>query len=74
MTIMQKLATLIDERLQERSFCLVFAPDLERCWPSEKMDSAERQRQVQAFARAHGWQAWVLPIESGMRAIFRLDA
>ena len=33
---MQKLATLIEERLKERAFCLIFAPDLESCWPSEK--------------------------------------
>jgi hypothetical protein len=74
MGMMQKLATLIEERLKERAFCLVFEPDLEGCWPSDKMDSAERERQIQAFARAHEWHASILPIESGMRAIFRLNA
>jgi hypothetical protein len=71
--MMQKLATLIEERLKERAFCLIFTPDLERCWPSDKMDSAERERQIQAFARAYGWHASVLPIETGVRAIFRLN-
>ena len=73
MGTMQKLAIVIEERLKERAFCLIFAPDLERCWPSDKMDSAERERQIQAFVLAYGWHASVLPIESGMRAIFRLN-
>jgi len=71
MTIMQKLATLIDERLKERSFCLVFAPDLERCWPSKTFARAEQAEQIQAFAKSNGWSVSVLGMDDRIRAIFR---
>jgi len=67
---MEKLATQIEECLRERAFCLVFHPDLERSWPKEKMDGAERERQIEGFAQFRGWHVSVLPLESGTRAIF----
>jgi hypothetical protein len=71
MTVMQKLAAMIEERLKKRAFCLVFDPELQRCWPLEKMDSVEREREIEAFARSRGWHVAVLPVESGTRAIFQ---
>ena len=67
----RKLATQIAECLKERSYCLVFEADLQRYWPPEKMDCAEQEKQIQAFAHFRGWQAFVFPVESGVRAIFR---
>ena len=74
MPVMQKLATQIEERLKERAFCLIFDSDLQRYWPREKMDSVERERQIEAFARSRGWQVSVLPVESGTRVIFQKQA
>ena len=67
---MEKLATQIEENLKRRGFCLVFDPDLQRCWPGEKMDGTERERQIEAFAQFRGWRVSILPSESGTRAIF----
>jgi len=71
MPVMEKLATQIEENLKKRGFCLVFDPDLQRCWPREKIDDVERERQIEAFAQFRGWHVSILPTESGMRAIFR---
>ncbi len=69
---MDELAKHIERTLKEREFCLVFEDELERCWPSQKMDDpSERENQIQAFAKSHGWSASVLNTDSGLvRALF----
>jgi hypothetical protein len=68
---LQRLARDIATRLEQREFCLVFEDELERCWPSEDMESIERENQINAFAKSHGWTVSVLSVDSGSRAIFR---
>jgi len=65
------LAEHIADRLRERAFCLVFTPELERYWPSEKFGRAEQEEQIQVFASSHRWSVSVLDIGYGIRAIFR---
>ena len=68
---MDTVAEHIEQFLKEREFCLVLEDDLERCWPSEKMDPTEREKQIQTFADSNGWSASVLNTDSGLtRAIF----
>jgi hypothetical protein len=68
---MDELAKHIERSLKERSFCLVFEDELERCWPSEKIKRADREKQIQTFAKSRGWIVSILNIDSGiMRAIF----
>jgi len=68
---LKTLAEHIADQLTERGFCLVFAAELERYWPSEKVDRAEQEEQIQAFAKSYGWSVSVLDIDGGIRAIFR---
>jgi hypothetical protein len=51
---MDRLAKRIVRDLEERHFCLVLEDELERCWPSEKIEPAEREKQIQTFAELHG--------------------
>jgi len=68
---MDALAEQIARCLKEREFCLVLEDELERCWPSEQIERAERERQIQAFAESRGWNASILDFDSGhTRAIF----
>lgn len=68
---MDQLATHIERRLNERGFYLVLEDELERCWPSERMTRADREKQIQSFAKLRGWIASILDTDSGaMRAIF----
>jgi hypothetical protein len=55
-----KLAKDIEGHLKERAFCLVFEDELERCWPSEKIERAEREKQLQTFAKFRGSSASIL--------------
>ena len=68
---LERLAKHIARQLKERKFCLVFEDQLERCWPSERIKRAERESQIQAFAKSRGWSASILDSDSGIRAIFR---
>ena len=68
---MDTLAQHIERNLKEREFCVVFEDELERCWPSEKMDHGEREKEIQTFAKLHGWNASIINTDSGLlRAIF----
>ena len=67
---MKTLAKQIAARIGERAFCVVFEDDLERCWPSNKMAPAKRNREIQNFAESHGWTAAILDGAFGTRAIF----
>ena len=68
---MDTLTEHIERRLKEREFCLVFEKELERYWPSQKIDPTERENQIQTFAKSHGWNASVLNTDSGLvRVLF----
>jgi len=67
---MRKLATHIERSLKEREFCVVFEDELERCWPIEKIKRADREKQIQTFAKSRGWIVSILNTDFGMRAIF----
>ena len=68
---MKTLAEQIAARLGEQAFCVVFEDDLERCWPSNKIVAAKRNREIENFAESHGWTAAILEGAFGTRAIFR---
>jgi hypothetical protein len=65
------LAEHIAQQLKERGFCVVFAGDLERCWPSSGMSHAERERKIQDFAESQGWTAEIIEAREVTRAIFQ---
>jgi hypothetical protein len=68
---MDTLAKHIEQCLKERESCFVFEDELERCWPSEKLKRAEREKQIQTFAKLQGWSAFLLNTDSGLtRVIF----
>jgi hypothetical protein len=68
---MDELAKQIERRLKERAFHLVLEDELERCWPSEKIKPADREKQIQTFAKSRRWIASILDTDSGViRAIF----
>jgi hypothetical protein len=65
------LAERISQQLEQRGFCLVFEIELERYWPSGKIEDAEREKEIEAFAKSHGWDAFIFALDSGLRAMFR---
>jgi len=68
---MDELAKHIERTVKERGFCLVLEDELERYWPSERIRRADREEQIQTFAKSHGWIVSILNTDSGvMRAIF----
>ena len=68
---MDELARHIEQCLSKRGFCVVFEDELERCWPSEKIDLGDREETIQSFAKSHGWIVSVLNSDfGGTRAIF----
>jgi hypothetical protein len=62
---MDTLGKHIERCLKEREFCLVLEDELERCWPTEKIKRAERESQIQAFAKSRGWNASILNSDFG---------
>ena len=67
---MKILAEHIAQRLKERGFCVIFDHDLERCWPRQGVQRAEREKEIQSFAESQGWTA-AIQGESATRAIFQ---
>ena len=67
---MDELARHIEQSLKERGFCVVLEDELERCWPSEKIKPADREKDIQSFAESREWNVSILNTDSGMRAIF----
>jgi hypothetical protein len=67
---MDELAKHIERSLKERGFYVVLEDELERRWPSEKIRRADREKQIQTFAKSRGWIVSILNTDSGMRAIF----
>jgi len=67
---MDRLAGRIEREIEERHFCVVFGDEVERCWPSEKLEPSERASQIQTFAESHGWNASIRSSDGFTRAIF----
>ena len=68
---LESLARRIERDLDERHFCIVFEDEIERCWPTETLESMEREQQIQAFAESRGWNVSIHNSDSGFtRAIF----
>ena len=68
---MKILAKHVAARLEERSFCVVFEGDLERCSPRKGIAPSEHERKIQAFDESQGWTAAIVENAFGTRAIFR---
>jgi len=67
----ETLARHIKENLNKLSFCVVFEDELQRYWPTEKISDSEREKQIQAFAESHGWNAFIHNTDADRtRAIF----
>jgi hypothetical protein len=68
---LESLARRIERDLDERHFCVVFEDEIERCWPTETLESMERGQQIEAFAESRGWNVSIHNSDSGFtRAIF----
>jgi hypothetical protein len=68
---LESLARRIERDLDERHFCVVFEDEIERCWPTETLESVEREKQIEAFAESRGWNVSIHNSYSGFtRAIF----
>ena len=68
---MDELVRHIERSLDERGFCLIFEDELERCWPNEEFNRADREEQIDTFSKSHGWVVTILTTDSGvMRAMF----
>ena len=68
---MKILAKQVAAQLEERGFCVVFEGDLERWWPTDKIKGADREKQIQTFAKSRGWVVSIRNTDSGViRAIF----
>ena len=68
--VLKTLAEHVAANLEERSFCVVFENDLNRCWPRRGIARSEREREIQSFAESQGWAATIVEGEFGSRAIF----
>jgi muramoyltetrapeptide carboxypeptidase LdcA involved in peptidoglycan recycling len=68
---LKTLAKNVAAHLAERAFCVIFEDDLERCWPSNRIKRADREKEIHSFAKSQGWSAVILTADSGTRAMFR---
>ena len=50
---MRTLATQVAGEIAARGLSAVYEPELSRVWPK---DGRKRERQVEAFAKEHGWR------------------
>jgi hypothetical protein len=66
------LISLIGKGLSERKFCRILEAHLGRVWPSEKLRRLEREKEIHAFAKAHGWTAEIT--DPGLRVVFKRDS
>ena len=66
---MDKLARRVERDLEERHFCVVFEDEVERCWPSEKLEPLERERQIEDLAKSRGWNVFIRDSGDFTRAI-----
>jgi hypothetical protein len=66
------LSKHIEQQLKKREFCVVFEDQLDLCWPKKKLTPAERESQIQTFAKSCGWSAFIHDLDDGrVRAVFR---
>src|SRR5262249_30229508 len=56
---LETLARHIEWHLKEKPFYIVFEDQIERYWPIKSMTDSERERQIQAFAESHCWNAFM---------------
>jgi len=68
---LEMLANHVAAELETRPFCIVFETDLNRCWPNNPKEDAERNSEIHLFAESHGWSATILEGVFGTRAIFQ---
>jgi len=69
---MEELVKHIERSLRERGFCVVLEDDVERCWPSGKINRADREKDIESFAESHGWIVSIFDADSGgIRAMFK---
>jgi hypothetical protein len=57
--VLETLARHIEWHLKGKPFYIVFEDEIQRYWPTEKINDSERERQIQAFAESHGWNAFM---------------
>jgi hypothetical protein len=68
---LETLARHIEWHLKERPFYVVFEDGLQRYWSTKKINDQELERQIQAFAESHGWNAFIHKTDfDRTRAIF----
>jgi hypothetical protein len=67
---MDELARHIERSLRERGFCVVLEDELDRCWPSGKINGADREKDIESFAESRGWNVSILNTDSDARAVF----
>jgi hypothetical protein len=67
---MDELAKHIERSLRERGFCVVLEDELKRCWPSGKINRADREKDIESFAKSRGWKVAILNTDFGARAVF----
>ena len=67
---MDELAKHIERSLRERGFCVVLEDELERAWPSGKINRVDREKDIESFAESRGWKVAILNTDSGARAVF----
>ena len=70
-SFLKMLTNHIAAELEKRPFCIVFENDLNRCWPNNAKEEAERSSEIHRFAESHGWSATILEGVFGTRAIFQ---
>ena len=66
---MKALTKRIQEQLKNEKSCTIFESELEAVWPSEKIKRLEREKEIHAFAKAHGLTADIR--DPGIRVVFR---
>jgi hypothetical protein len=59
----------IEERLRHKECCTILEHDLAHVWPRDERDQLKREKEIHAFAAAHGWIATIL--DPGIRVTFR---
>jgi hypothetical protein len=70
-SFVKMLANHVSAELEKRPFCVVFENDLNRCWPNNPKEAAERNSEIHRFAESHGWSATILEGVFGTRALFQ---
>lgn len=59
----------IEGRLRYKKSCRIVESDLARVWPRDERDQLKREKEIHAFAAAHGWLATIR--DPGIQVTFR---